>query len=83
MTRLNPEPLASAEGYAVVTNQELTHTAKVVWSYLRFVSDPQHMKPMARALVMDPETVSRSLKSLESHGLARKVNGVWLPEGTE
>ncbi|MEV6436294.1 hypothetical protein [Streptomyces anulatus] len=83
MTRLSTEPLGSAEGYAVVTNQELTHTAKVVWSYLKFVSDPQHMKPMARALSMDAETVSRSLKSLASHGLARRVSGVWLPERAE
>ncbi|MGW3499338.1 hypothetical protein ACWDMY_01150 [Streptomyces globisporus] len=83
MSRLNAAMAEPAQALQVLTDSELTHTAKVVWTYLTTVADPQHMRPMAEALSMAEYTVSRALKAMEAKGLVRKVNGVWLPEGTE
>jgi DNA-binding MarR family transcriptional regulator len=79
MTRLNIEPVATEEIHSVITTPKLKHAAKVVWLFLR-VSDPQTQRAMAEALHMDEGTVSRLVRALELKGLARKVNGVWLPE---
>jgi DNA-binding MarR family transcriptional regulator len=72
--------MATDEVHTVVTDLDLTHTAKVVWTYMRAVTDPQHMKSMAEVLGMANGTVIRSLKALEAKGLVRRVSGVWLPE---
>jgi hypothetical protein len=80
MTRLNPEPVSTEEIQAVITTPDLVHGAKVVWTYLRIVSDPQSQKAIADAVHMDVGTVARLVRALETKGLARKVHGVWLAE---
>ncbi|MFJ8507731.1 hypothetical protein [Streptomyces avermitilis] len=80
MTRLNTEPAQPSEVHAVLTDPDISYSAKVCWAYLTAVADPQQMKPMAEALSMAEYTVSRSLKALEAKSLARRTNGVWLPE---
>ncbi|MFJ4517474.1 hypothetical protein [Streptomyces sp. NPDC088816] len=79
MTRLN-ESVPALEIHAVMTDQDLTHTAKVVWVYMRASTDPQRMRPMTGTLGMAKATVERSLKALEAKGLVRRVHGVWLAE---
>ncbi|MGW2932933.1 hypothetical protein ACWDA7_13945 [Streptomyces sp. NPDC001156] len=80
MTRLNPEPVDTKEIHGVMTDQDLTFTARVVWAFIKAVSDPQRIKPMAELLGMAENTVWRSLTALEAKGLVRKVSGVWLAE---
>ncbi|MEU6651303.1 hypothetical protein ABZ904_18120 [Streptomyces sp. NPDC046900] len=80
MTRLSAEPVPTDEIYGVMTDQDLTHTAKVVWTYVKAVADPQRIKPMAEVLGMAENTVWRCLTSLEAKGLVRRVSGVWLAE---
>ncbi|MEU8811129.1 helix-turn-helix domain-containing protein [Streptomyces violaceoruber] len=79
MTRLNTS-VSAEELYAVLTNPDIGHGAKAVWSYLHISSDPQSQRGIAQAIHMDPATVSRLMKALEAVGLARRVHGVWLPE---
>ncbi|WP_448319252.1 hypothetical protein [Streptomyces sp. CO7] len=81
MARLN-EPVSAQEIFAVMTNPDFsrTHATRVVWAYLRAVADPQRIKPMSEVLGMAENTVWRALTVLETKGLARKVNGVWLSE---
>ncbi|MFD8072184.1 hypothetical protein ACFV3E_05975 [Streptomyces sp. NPDC059718] len=78
MTRLKAEQVGNTEIHEVLTTEGLSHSSKVVWMYLKVAADPQEMKPMARALSMDPETVSRAVKLLATKGLARQVSRVWL-----
>jgi predicted ArsR family transcriptional regulator len=82
MTRLNLKPVSTEEIHAVLTDPDFTHTAKVVWTYIRAVADPQLIKPMAEVLGMAENTVWRSLTALEARGLVRKVSGVWMAETT-
>ncbi|MEU6181185.1 helix-turn-helix domain-containing protein [Streptomyces coeruleorubidus] len=79
MTRLSTS-VSAEEIHAVLTNPDIGHGAKAVWSFLHVVSDPQSQRGIAQAIHMDPATVSRLMKSLEAGGLARRVHGVWLPE---
>ncbi|MFD9920631.1 hypothetical protein ACFWXR_14250 [[Kitasatospora] papulosa] len=80
MTRLNIEPAQPSEAHAVLTDPDLTHTAKVVWTYLSIVSDPQRMRPLAKVLGMAQGTVMRSLRALEAKGLAYREDEAWLAE---
>jgi predicted transcriptional regulator len=79
MTRLN-ESVPAEELHTVLTDLELTHTAKVVWVYMRASADPLRMRPMTSTLGMAKATVERCMKALEAKGLVRKVSGVWLAE---
>jgi hypothetical protein len=81
MTRLNA-PVPAQKIHAVMTDRDLTHTAKVVWAYVKAVADPQRIRPMAGVLGMAENTVWRSLTALEAKGLVRRVNGVWMAEST-
>lgn len=67
----------------VLTDRELTTAAKVVGSYLVVAPEPQNGNALAETLGFTAKTVSRCLASLKQQGHARKVNGVWLPEGLE
>ncbi|MFF3558942.1 hypothetical protein ACFYXS_02720 [Streptomyces sp. NPDC002574] len=65
-----------------MTDTELEHTSKAVWAYLRAVSDPQAVRPVAEVLGMARGTVMRAMTALEAKGLIRRVNGVWVSEET-
>ncbi|MER6236514.1 MarR family transcriptional regulator [Streptomyces clavifer] len=80
MARLHSEPVATEELHAVLATPDLLPTAKAVWVHLRVTSDPQSQKAIAEALHIAPDTVARLVRALEAKGLARKANGVWLPE---
>ncbi|MFE7762966.1 MarR family transcriptional regulator [Streptomyces sp. NPDC057438] len=80
MARLTTEPVAPEDILAVITTPQLKHAAKAVWMYLRVTADPPSQRAIAEALHMDEGTVSRLVRALEAKGLARKANGVWLPE---
>ncbi|MGW0854156.1 MarR family transcriptional regulator [Streptomyces sp. NPDC002690] len=80
MARLNTDPVSTDEIHAVLTAPDLLISAKAIWIYLRIVTDPQSQKAISDALRMDPATVSRLVRALETEGLARKVHGVWLSE---
>ncbi|MFE7361474.1 MarR family transcriptional regulator [[Kitasatospora] papulosa] len=72
--------MAAEELHAVLATPDLLLTAKTVWVHLRITSDPQSQKTISEALHIDPATVARLVRALEAKGLARKANGVWLPE---
>jgi hypothetical protein len=62
----------------VLTNQDLTHAARLVWTYLRNSEQFQRQITIARALGMDKGTVARSLASLDQQGLVMRRDGLWL-----
>ncbi|MFJ3665044.1 hypothetical protein ACIPSE_01170 [Streptomyces sp. NPDC090106] len=80
MARLNAALAEPSDAYEVLTDPDLMPTAKVVWSYLSAVSDPQRRKTLAEVLTLSEPTVSRCLNALAAKGLARRVNGVWVRE---
>ncbi|MET7347438.1 hypothetical protein [Streptomyces mirabilis] len=62
---------------SVLTDQDLTHAARLVWAHLRNSEQYQRQITVARALGMDKGTVARSLASLSQRGLAMRVDGLW------
>jgi DNA-binding MarR family transcriptional regulator len=79
MARLNPNPILSAEAYAVVINRDLHPSAKIIWTYLRSVRDPQRRVDLITALDLTPDTVTRNLRALAEHGLVEQNGSFWIP----
>ncbi|MFG2380587.1 hypothetical protein [Streptomyces avermitilis] len=70
-------PRESRAMKSVLTDQDLTHAARLVWAHLHNSEQAQRQITVARALGMDKGTVARSLVSLSLRGLAMRVDGLW------
>ncbi|WP_406431582.1 MarR family transcriptional regulator [Streptomyces sp. NBC_01589] len=80
MTRLNPELPSAEQISTVLTDQDLTVYARLIWTYLNVADEPQNSSSLIDALGISPSTVSRSVAALLERGLIRRVSGVWLAE---
>jgi DNA-binding MarR family transcriptional regulator len=78
MTR--PELPSAEQISAVLTDQNLTVYARVIWTFLNVADEPHNSNSLIDATGISPSTVSRSLAVLQKRGLVRRVHGVWMAE---
>ncbi|MFD5711347.1 hypothetical protein ACFWHW_13270 [Streptomyces pharetrae] len=79
MTRPN-ESMSAKEVSAVLTDQELTVHARIIWTYLTVADQPQNSNSLAAELGLAASTVSKCVGILRERRLIRRLNGVWVPE---
>ncbi|MCM1941792.1 hypothetical protein NC239_26695 [Streptomyces sp. G3] len=78
MTRL--ELPSTQQISAVLTDQELTVHARLIWTYLVVADQPQNGRSLAAALGMATNTVSGCMGVMRERGLVRRLNGTWIAQ---
>ncbi|PPS71982.1 MULTISPECIES: hypothetical protein [Streptomyces] len=80
MTRLTPESVEAEEIREVLTDQELTVHARIVWVFLAAADQPQNSNSLAAELGFAGSTVSKCVGVLRERRLIRRLNGVWIAQ---
>ncbi|MGW0136261.1 MarR family transcriptional regulator [Streptomyces sp. NPDC003299] len=80
MSRLSPELPTTEQISTVVTDQNFTVYARLIWVYLNSADQPQNSNSLVAELGISPSTVSRAVAALRQRGLIRRLNGVWIPQ---
>ncbi|CAM5332876.1 hypothetical protein [Streptomyces aurantiogriseus] len=80
MTRLTPESVEAEEVREVLTDQELSAHARLIWAYLTVADRPQNSNSLAAELGFAASTVSKHIGPLREKRLIRRLNGVWIAE---